>query len=240
MNQYRHASHTTAQLPQSGYPQSHAPYQQQQQQQQHQMPPMHGQQSWFNAAIVAPQASHPAAPPPVQSHTPPVQTEEWDDSYLSVLATQDLRQLRELLARSNPEVTMPLNSAPPLSQAVILTLVHRVRLLAFLDDPLPNHFFSSLALLEKRRLLTNRSNQRCGGCKGLLPSSTLVYVKSPSIVSGTDGHPFPGSSDLSLRRASGSQCPADAEHHQTTVGDSPWGSTLDGGRPYYFRCPGCT
>jgi hypothetical protein len=119
-SQYRHPGHssTTTQVPQSSYPQSYGPYQQQ-------IPPIHGP-SWFNTSIAAPQASHPTAPPPVQSHSPHSQTEEWDDTYLSVLGTQDLRQLRELLARSNPEVTMPLNGTPPLSQAVILTLVHRV------------------------------------------------------------------------------------------------------------------
>jgi hypothetical protein len=117
--QYRHAGHpsATTQVAQSNYPQTYGPYQ----------PPIHGP-SWFNTGIVAPQASHPTAPPPVQSHTPPAPSEEWDDTYLSVLGTQDLRQLRELLARSNPEVTMPMNGTPPLSQAVILTLVHRVRL----------------------------------------------------------------------------------------------------------------
>jgi hypothetical protein len=83
------------------------------------------QASWFPSGIPAPQASHPALPPPTQ-HTPPAPSEEWDDTYLAVLGTQDTRQLRELLARSNPEVVMPLKGSPPLSQAVILTLVHRV------------------------------------------------------------------------------------------------------------------
>ncbi|SRR6266404_2696408 len=80
---------------------------------------------WFPSGIPAPQASHPALPPPTQQ-TPPAPSEEWDDTYLAVLGTQDIRQLRELLARSNPEVIMPLKGSPPLSQAVILTLVHRV------------------------------------------------------------------------------------------------------------------
>lgn len=85
------------------------------------------QGSWFPSGIPAPQASHPALPPPTQQ-TPPAPSEEsWDDTYLSVLGTQDLRQLRELLARSNPEIVMPLKGQSPLSQAVILTLVHRVR-----------------------------------------------------------------------------------------------------------------
>ena len=43
-----------------------------------------------------------------------------------MLGAQDLGQLRELLARSIPEVVMPLDSTPPLSQAVILVLVHRL------------------------------------------------------------------------------------------------------------------
>jgi hypothetical protein len=93
-------------------------------------PPAHQssmQGSWFPSGIPAPQPSHPALPPPTQQ-TPPAPAEEiWDDTYLNVLGTQDIRQLRELLARSNPEVIMPLKGQPPLSQAVILTLVHRVR-----------------------------------------------------------------------------------------------------------------
>jgi len=155
MGQYRHAPHPAAQLPQSSYPQPHGPYQQQQQQQ---MSPMHGQQSWFNTAIVAPQASHPTAPPPVQSHTPPVQTEEWDDSYLSVLATQDLRQLRELLSRSNPEVTMPLNNTPPLSQAVILTLVHRLAGALGETPPVDESFKSTLWWLQRASSVLNASD----------------------------------------------------------------------------------
>jgi len=107
----------------SNYPQSF--------QQQSQPPVMHG--PWFGSAgIAAPQASHPAAPPPpppppLAQRTPPTKTEDWDETYLAVLGTQDARQLRELLSRSNPEIVMPLNAPGPLSQAVILTLLHRVR-----------------------------------------------------------------------------------------------------------------
>lgn len=107
----------------NNYPQPHPTYQQQQQ-------AMHG--PWFGPNIAAPQASHPTAPPPIPPQqmmhsSPPLQSEEWDDTYLAVLGMQDTRQLRELLARSNPEVVMPLNGNGPLSQAVVLTLVHRVR-----------------------------------------------------------------------------------------------------------------
>lgn len=99
--------------------------------QQTQAPPIHG--SWYSSPnIAAPQASHPIAPPPPppppsSQRSPPAQSEEWDDTYLAVLGTQDSKQLRELLARSNPEIVMPLNAPGPLSQAVILTLLHRVR-----------------------------------------------------------------------------------------------------------------
>jgi hypothetical protein len=96
-------------------------------QQQPQPPAMTG--AWFPTAIAAPQASHPAAPPPTAAHaqrTPPAKQEEWDDTYLAVLGTHDPHQMRELLARSNPDVVMPLNSPGPLSQAVILALLHRV------------------------------------------------------------------------------------------------------------------
>jgi hypothetical protein len=113
----------------SSYTQSHMPIQQQQQQ-----PPSGMQQQWFSSGIAAPQASHPLAPPPPppppqqkqQTSPPAVSSEEWDDTYLAVLGTQDPRQLRELLSRSNPEIVLPLKGTGPLSQAVVLTLLHRV------------------------------------------------------------------------------------------------------------------
>lgn len=101
--------------------------------QQTQPSPIHG--SWYSSPnIAAPQASHPIAPPPPppppsSQRSPPARSEEWDDTYLAVLGTQDPKQLRELLARSNPEIVMPLNAPGPLSQAVILTLLHRVRVI---------------------------------------------------------------------------------------------------------------
>ena len=135
-----------------------------------QAPPIHG--SWYSSPnIAAPQASHPIAPPPpppplTSQRSPPAQSEEWDDTYLAVLGTQDPKQLRELLARSNPEIVMPLNAPGPLSQAVILTLLHRVRL------PVPNFLcdltcpLSSLALWVRPPLWMKRSSLLCGGFKG--------------------------------------------------------------------------
>lgn len=154
VSQYRHQAQLPTQLPQqSGYPQQHGGYQQS-------IPPppvLHNPQAWFNTNIAAPQASHPAAPPPVQSHTSPAPTEEWDESYLAVLGTQDMRQLRELLARSNPEVVMPLNQTPPLSQAVILTLVHRLSTAVGETPPVDENFKSTLWWLQRSSSVLNTS-----------------------------------------------------------------------------------
>ena len=155
VNQYRHQAQLPTQLPQqSGYPQQHGGYQQP-------LPPppvLHNPQAWFSTNIAAPQASHPAAPPPVQSHTSPAPTEEWDESYLAVLGTQDLRQLRDLLARSNPEVIMPLDTKPPLSQAVILTLVHRLAAAVGEISPADESFKSTLWWLQRSSSVLNTSD----------------------------------------------------------------------------------
>jgi hypothetical protein len=84
-------------------------------------------QPWFG--IAAPQASHPATipqPPPQPERTPPIKADQWDEIYLGVLHTQEPSKLRDLLAHSNPDVIMPLSGQALVSQAVILTLVHRV------------------------------------------------------------------------------------------------------------------
>jgi hypothetical protein len=95
-----------------------------------------GPQGWYpstqHASMVPPNIAQAQAPPqPVLPSMTggsgsEMKTENWDETYVEVLGTQDPRQLRELLARSNPEVIMPLNAHGPLSQAVVLTLIHRV------------------------------------------------------------------------------------------------------------------
>jgi hypothetical protein len=101
-------------------------------QQQSQPPPPPPPAPWYSTGIAAPQASHPATlpqPPPSQpqsERTPPIKPEQWDEIYLGVLHTQDAAKLRDLLSRTNPELIMPLNGSSLVSQAVILTLVHRV------------------------------------------------------------------------------------------------------------------
>ncbi|KDQ60636.1 hypothetical protein JAAARDRAFT_31601 [Jaapia argillacea MUCL 33604] len=142
---------------QSNYPPPYPPQQQQMQ------PTMHG--AWYPQSIAAPQASHPAAPPPppppppIVRHTPPTtQVEEWDDTYLAVLGTQDARQLRELLARSNPEVVMPMSGQGPLSQAVVLTLVHRLAATVGETPPVDESFKSSLWWLQRASSVLNTSD----------------------------------------------------------------------------------
>ncbi|EPT05944.1 hypothetical protein FOMPIDRAFT_1026825 [Fomitopsis schrenkii] len=112
------------------------------------------QQPWFSQNIAAPQASHPTAPPPLPPQqalrtSPQTQTEEWDDTYLGVLGSQDARKLRELLARSNPEIVMPLKGPGPLSQAVVLTLVHRLSSLVGETSPLDESFKVSMWWLQR-------------------------------------------------------------------------------------------
>ncbi|KAI0340485.1 hypothetical protein BDW22DRAFT_1485930 [Trametopsis cervina] len=147
----------------SNYGPSHGPYPLQSQQAT--APP-----SWFTSNIAAPQASHPAAPPPVPAQsqnmnnlnrTPPLlpqQSEEWDDTYLAVLGSQDTRQLRELLARSNPDSIMPLGGGGPLSQAVVLTLVHRLAAMIGEIPPSDESFKSSLWWLQRASATLNTSD----------------------------------------------------------------------------------
>jgi hypothetical protein len=108
-----------------------------------QPPAAHG--SWFPPSIAAPQASAPAQPPAIPQ--PPA--EQWDDTYLHVLGTQDRGQLRDLLARSNPEVVMPANGQGPLSQAVVLTLLHRLAAAVGETSPADESFKSLLWWLQR-------------------------------------------------------------------------------------------
>jgi hypothetical protein len=82
----------------------------------------------------------------------------WDDTYLNVLGTQDLRQLRELMARSNPEVVMPLKGQSPLSQAVILTLVHRLAGAIGESAPVDESFKSSMWWLQRAATVLNTND----------------------------------------------------------------------------------
>lgn len=122
----------TNNAPMPSYIQQHSFQQQAPPPQQQQPPPHHiqQQQQWYTA-LAAPQASVPAtlpqAPPSQpQERTPPPKTEQWDENYLSILHSQDPAKLRDVLQRTNPDLVFPINGTPLVSQAVILTLIHRV------------------------------------------------------------------------------------------------------------------
>ncbi|KAJ6547097.1 hypothetical protein B0H19DRAFT_1163992 [Mycena capillaripes] len=126
-------------------------------QQQPPPPVMHA--AWYGPAIAAPQASHPATipqpppPPPQQDRTPPIKAEQWDDIYLGVLHTQDPSKLRELLAHTNPELIMPLNGPTLVSQAVLLTLVHRLSAVISETPPNDEAFKNALWWLQRTSTL---------------------------------------------------------------------------------------
>lgn len=75
--------------------------------------------------------------------------------YLQVLQNPDNRQLRELLARTSPDVVMPLNGSGPLSQAVILTLIHRLGAIVGETSPVEEAFKSSLWWLHRCATVIN-------------------------------------------------------------------------------------
>ena len=56
----------------------------------------------------------------------PGSTDNWDVSFRAILGNQNPRELREALARANPDIILPWQGASPLSQIVILGLLHRV------------------------------------------------------------------------------------------------------------------
>ena len=94
-------------------------------------PPSAQAQNWYPAPSLPSQPTPPSSTQSVGIPPSSSKTEDWEEVFMSVLGGQDLRQLRELLARSNPEVILPSSGKGPLSQAVVLTLVHRVRLCSF-------------------------------------------------------------------------------------------------------------
>jgi len=104
--------------------------------------------------------------------------EDWDERYLTVLSEQDLSRLRALLARSNPEVVMPLNSTPPLSQAVIMTLVHRLAV-AIGETPSADESFNSMLWwLQRAASVSNPSDSWISGYVQKVVPSVLRALNS--------------------------------------------------------------
>ncbi|KZS99162.1 hypothetical protein SISNIDRAFT_448024 [Sistotremastrum niveocremeum HHB9708] len=114
---------------------------------------------WFQQGLLQQSLPPPPPPPqPQQQQAPPPPSEDWDETYLGVLGTQDPRQLRDLLSRSNPEVIMPLNGNGPLSQAVVLTLVHRLAAAVGETSPVEESFKSSLWWLQRAATTLNTND----------------------------------------------------------------------------------
>lgn len=117
--------------------------------------------TWYPSTIAAPQASHPIAPPqpppppPLSQRSPPAQHDAWEDTYMAVLGTQDPKQLRELLARSSPEVVMPMDRKGPLSMAVILSILHRLATIIAETPPVDEAFKSSLWWMQRTATVLN-------------------------------------------------------------------------------------
>jgi len=126
-----------------------------------QAPPL-SNTSWYTSNVPPPHSNLP--PAQQQQQNPQVvrdtnsQEEDWDEVYLRVLGTQESRQLRELLGRSNPDVIMPLNSAGPLSQAVILTLIHRIAAAVGDISPVDDFFKSGLWWMQRAISVLNAND----------------------------------------------------------------------------------
>jgi hypothetical protein len=84
--------------------------------------------------------------------------EDWDETFLSMLASQDPKKLRDLLQRCSPSVIMPTNTPSPLSQAVILTLVHRLSSSLAELSPVDENFKSGLWWLQRAALTLSTSD----------------------------------------------------------------------------------
>ncbi|KAJ7702347.1 hypothetical protein B0H17DRAFT_1043830 [Mycena rosella] len=95
------------------------------------------------------------APPPQsqQERTPPIKPDQWDEIYLGVLHTQDPAKLRDLLSHTNPELIMPLNGPTLVSQAVCLTLIHRLSAVISETPPNDEAFKNALWWLQRTAVL---------------------------------------------------------------------------------------
>jgi hypothetical protein len=119
-------------------------------------PPSHSQWYGPTSNIAAPQASHPVTLPQASAsqvsekdRSPPLKGEQWDDIYLSVLHTDDPNKLRDLLSRTNPELVMPMHGTSLVSQAVVLTLIHRLSIMVSEISPTDETFKTYLWWLQR-------------------------------------------------------------------------------------------
>jgi len=121
-------------------------------------PPPAQAQNWYPAPSLPSQATPPSSTQSVGIAPSSSKNEDWEEVFMSVLGGQDLRQLRELLARSNPEVILPSSGKGPLSQAVVLTLIHRLASLVNDSTPGDEAYKSSLWWLQRTSSSLNPSD----------------------------------------------------------------------------------
>jgi len=91
-------------------------------------------------------------PPAAQAPAPapaPVRVEDWDSTFLNTLGQNDQKQIRDLLARSPPDVVLPVGQTSPLSQTVILALIHRLALSLTELSPADDAFKNTLWWLQR-------------------------------------------------------------------------------------------
>ncbi|KAG6832704.1 hypothetical protein H0H92_012276 [Tricholoma furcatifolium] len=155
-------------------------------------PPVH--QTWYPSNIAAPQASHPATipqpppPPPQQQQVLPQQPQQqpetgntseandtWESVFLPAVLSEDLRDLQRLLLRTNADVVMPLDRAGPLSQPVILTVIHRLAAIVCATPPNDESFKNAMWWLQR-------------GIKALDPKEPIVMDYLPNVVPGIYTH----------------------------------------------------
>jgi len=121
------------------------------------LPPYSQPSSWVNAPMPPP-IQQPLGPPPQtllpvnipqQQHVQQPRHDDWDDTFLNVLGLHDQAKLRELLSRTPPDVAMPSGQPSPLSQTVILALIHRLALSLTELSPADEAFKTQLWWLQR-------------------------------------------------------------------------------------------
>ncbi len=191
------------------------------------------QQQWYGS-IAAPQPSvpipttlpqAPAVAPP-QERTPPMKSDQWDESYLSVLHAQDPSKLRDLLARTNPDLVLPLNGTPLVSQAVILTLIHRVSdRLTIVIGICTYHFLSKLSAVIGGPDILPSDDMFKSSLWWLQRVSNLLHPEVCTYILVVRCYIYPafqGQTHFRFYTPSDPDCPTVPQYHQTTPYPPGW------------------
>ncbi|KAG8865326.1 hypothetical protein FRB96_000216 [Tulasnella sp. 330] len=101
-------------------------------------------------ASAAPPTQAPApAPAPHRAEPTPHRNEDWDSTFLNTLGQNDHKQIRDLLSRTPPDSVLPVGQVSPLSQTVILALIHRLALSLTELSPADDAFKTTLWWLQR-------------------------------------------------------------------------------------------